>query len=162
MSIRFSGMTTEEASALRAGGPDVNGQAATSAISDGEGIPCRHCLKLIPKGEPYLVFALRPFSTVQPYAEVGPAFICEAPCEAYSDTDSSASAPLPEVFTDSPSYIVRGYRADETIVYGSGGVVPNNTIINRSKALLDDPEIAFVHVRSASSNCWQARIDRDG
>ncbi|MEM1040743.1 MAG: DUF1203 domain-containing protein [Pseudomonadota bacterium] len=161
MSIRFSGMSTEEADALRAGGPDANGQAAARAISDGEGIPCRHCLKLIPKGEAYLVFALRPFSTIQPYAEVGPAFVCQASCQAHCDAALSASSRLPEVFADSPTYIVRGYRADETIVYGSGGVVPNTAIIDRSRALFDDPKICFVHVRSASNNCWQARIDRD-
>jgi len=133
VSIRFSGINTDDAEALRNGGLDANGQRATRAVSDGDGLPCRHCLQLIPKGAGYLVFALRPFSTIQPYAEVGPAFLCEEFCEAYSFNDSA----LPPVLEHSSNYIVRGYGTDERIVYGTGGVVAKEAIVERAEEILD-------------------------
>ena len=60
---------------------------------------------------------------------------------------------------DSPAYLVRGYGADERIVYGTGEVAALTDLPARAEALLSDARVAFVHVRSASNNCWQARID---
>lgn len=151
----FRGMDSGEAARLRAGGVDANGHAPERATSDGDGNPCRHCLGMIGAGEPMLVLAHRPFATVQPYAEVGPVFLHAEPCEAYG----GEAAPPPCL--DSPAYIVRGYGADERIVYGTGGVVPLADLPARGRALLADGRVAFVHVRSASNNCWQARIDPD-
>ena len=58
----------------------------------------------------------------------------------------------------SPHYIVRGYSADERIVYGTGQVTPTDQIAARAEALLARPDIAFVDIRSASNNCFQCRI----
>ena len=61
MTIRFVAMPTEEVAALQPGGPDAHGQAPERQISDGDGVPCRHCLTRVAKGEPYLILAYRPF-----------------------------------------------------------------------------------------------------
>ena len=45
--IRFVAMPTEEARTFQAGGADANGQTPDRHISDGDGMPCRHCLKNI-------------------------------------------------------------------------------------------------------------------
>ena len=55
---------------------------------------------------------------------------------------------------------MRGYGADDRIVYGTGGVVATPDIPGRAGTLLADPAIAYVHVRSAANNCYQCRIER--
>ena len=99
-----------------------------------------------------LVLAHRPFPAPQPYAEVGPIFLCADACEA------GGGEALPEMLA-SPDYIVRGYGADDRIVYGTGGVVATGAIPARAAALLADARVAYVHVRSARNNCYQLRID---
>ncbi len=154
MTIRFTPIPTETVRAYQAGGPDAYGQTPERAVSDGEGTPCRHCLKNVPKGKGMLILAHRPFPEVQPYAETGPIFLCADPCEA-----PVAQEALPEVLA-SPDYIVRGYSSQNRIVYGTGAVVPTETIPAEAEARLSDPRVAYVHVRSARNNCYQLRIDR--
>jgi hypothetical protein len=60
----------------------------------------------------------------------------------------------------SPQYILRGYNADDRIVYGSGQIVPTSQIPREAARMFNDARIAYVHVRSASNNCYQCRIDR--
>ena len=156
MTIRFKGLPTDIVRALQDGRQDANGQTPERTVSDGDGNPCRHCLRMIEKDAPMLVLAHRPFEGVHPYAEVGPIFLCAEPCEPYTADDEA----LPPVLEDSPRYIVRGYGPDERIVYGTGGVVENGDIPARAAALLKDDGVAFVHIRSASNNCWQARVER--
>lgn len=156
--IRFTGMTTAQADALRNGGLDANGQQAEEKTSDGNGNPCRHCLQMIGADELFLVFAYRPFGIVNPYAEVGPVFLHGADCAAFN-SDSLASSELPPVLYDSAEYLVRAYDQSDRIVYGSGAVTANTDIVGRATKLFSDRNVSFIHVRSATNNCWQARID---
>lgn len=151
--MRFQAIPTEVARHYQAGGLDANGQVPERQIADGDGNPCRHCLRMIPKGAGMLVLAHRPFPAPQPYAEVGPIFLCDAPCEA------GGGAALPEALGSS-DYIVRGYGADDRIVYGTGGVVATGAIVARAAVLFADARVAYLHVRSARNNCYQCRIDR--
>lgn len=151
--IRFTPLPTDIARAYQAGGLDANGQLPERQVSDGGGNPCRHCLQMIPKGAGMLVLAHRPFPALQPYAEVGPIFLCADPCAA------GGGAHLPEILA-SPDYIVRGYGSDDRIIYGTGGVVPREAIAARAEALLAEDRVAYVHVRSARNNCYQCRVDR--
>ncbi|KWV55746.1 MULTISPECIES: DUF1203 domain-containing protein [Rhizobium] len=152
--IRFSAMPTADAENLWNGGTDAYGFLPETMVSDGPGHPCRHCLKNIDAGEELLVFAYRPFPELQPYAETGPVFLHKEPCERYA-----AEEVLPPVLT-SPDFIVRGYNADNRIVYGTGAVTLTPDIRSYATQLLERPEIAYVHVRSARNNCYQCRIDR--
>ena len=151
--MRFSPIPTPLVRAYQSGGLDANGQVAERQISDGDGNPCRHCLHLIPKGAGMLVLAHRPFPAPQPYAEVGPIFLCADACEA------GGGAAMPQIL-ESPAYIVRGYGPDDRIVYGTGAVVATETLPEEAARRLADPRIAYVHVRSARNNCFQVRIDR--
>lgn len=153
MSFRITPIPTETAARLRAGGPDANGQPAERAVSDGDGTPCRHCLHDVPAGHGFLICAHRPFTRLQPYAELGPIFLCADDCPAWTGTG------LPPVLATSPDYLLRGYSAEERIVYGTGGVTGTERIAARAGELLADPRVAFVHVRSARNNCFQCRID---
>ncbi|MDQ0561472.1 hypothetical protein QO004_003266 [Rhizobium mesoamericanum] len=152
--IRFCAMPAADAENLWNGGRDAYGFLPETMVSDGPGHPCRHCLKNIDAGEELLVFAYRPFPELQPYAETGPIFLHKQPCERYA-----AEEVLPPVLT-SPDFIVRGYNTENRIVYGTGAVTPTPDIRSYATQLLDRPDIAYVHVRSARNNCYQCRIDR--
>ncbi len=101
-----------------------------------------------------LVLAHRPFPAPQPYAELGPIFLCADACEAGRGDEVPA-------MLASPDYIIRGYGPDDRIVYGTGSVVPTGQIEAEAAARLADARVAYVHVRSARNNCYQVRIDRD-
>lgn len=150
--MRFSPISTPIARAYQSSGLDANGQVPERQISDGDGNPCRHCLNLIPKGAEMLVLAHRPFPAPQPYAEVGPIFLCADACEAGGGED------VPQIL-ESPTYILRGYGRDDCIVYGTGAVVAIETLPEEAARRLADPRVAYVHVRSARNNCFQVRID---
>jgi Protein of unknown function (DUF1203) len=152
--IRFTPIPTETVRAYQSGGPDANDQLPERHVSDGGGTPCRHCLGMIPAGAGMLILAHRPFPGPQPYAEVGPIFLCADACPAGGGPD------LPAMLA-SPDYITRGYGADHRIVYGTGAVTATADIPNRAAQLLADPRVAYVHVRSARNNCFQCRIDRN-
>ena len=151
--MRYVALPTELARHYQAGGLDANGQSPERAVSDGSGNPCRHCLGMIPEGAGMLILAHRPFPAPQPYAEVGPIFLCAEPCEAGGGTAR------PEMLGSS-DYIVRGYGADDRIVYGTGAVTPTASIPTHAAQLLADPRVAYEHLRSARNNCFQCRIDR--
>ncbi|QYK43128.1 MAG: DUF1203 domain-containing protein [Paracoccaceae bacterium] len=153
MTIRFLPIPTGTVRNWRAGALDANGQPPERHLARGGGNPCRHCLGMVPEDAPMLVLAHRPFPAPQPYAEVGPIFLCADDCAA------GGGAGMPAMLA-SPDYILRGYGADDRIVYGTGAVVATPDIPARAAALLDDPRVAYLHVRSARNNCYQCRIER--
>ena len=154
MSIRVVALETAVVQALQRGGADANGQPPERQVSDGAGVPCRHCLHPVGQGETYLILAHRPFPKPQPYAELGPIFLHAESCPRHVDNGA-----VPDMLR-SPQYILRGYNAEDRIVYGSGQIVPTPEIPSAATRMFDDSRIAYVHVRSASNNCYQCRIDR--
>jgi len=102
-----------------------------------------------------LILAHRPFDGLHPYAETGPIFLCGEAC-AQGGGDA-----VPEILQTSPDYLLKGYNARERIIYGTGAIVAADQIAAYAARLFDrDPEVAFIHVRSARNNCYQLRIDR--
>lgn len=152
--LRFVAMSTDTAEAYRAGASDANGQPADRRISDGSGIPCRHCLEDVAAGEPYLVLAYRPFPAPQPYAETGPVFLHAGPCRRYDE-----DADMPAMFRKRERFLLRCYGHDDRIVYGTGGVVATAELEREAAALLERPEVAYLHVRSAAYSCYQCRVE---
>jgi hypothetical protein len=155
MTIHFKALPTEDIRRLQAGGADAYGFTPERKISDGDGVPCRHCLRNVAAGREYLVLAYRPFPELQPYAETGPIFLHAEECDRAPESDV-----LPDMFKPTPDYILRGYDYRDRIVYGSGAVVPTHQICGRAHELLGRDDIAYVHMRSARNNCYQCRIDR--
>ncbi len=152
--LRFEAMLTDTVRQFQAGGVDANGQVPERHISDGNGVPCRHCLTGVAEGEPYLILAYRPFPEPQPYAEVGPIFLHANECRRY-DGDG-----VPPMFLDWERLLIRGYGDDDRIVYGTGRVVPTSELASEAARLLERDDVTCVHVRSASNNCYQWRIER--
>ncbi len=155
MSIKFHALPTEEVARIRASGTDANGQPLERHISDGTVHPCRHCLGNVPEGAAYYILAHRPFQGLNPYTETGPIFLCADDCAAHAPGPD-----MPDTLT-APTYLIRGYGPDERIVYGTGGVVDTDRVAARAAEILSRSDIAFVDLRSAANNCWQARITRD-
>ncbi len=124
--LKFVALATETVQGLRAGDPDANGQAPERQVSDGSGLPCRHCLGDIAAGEPFLILAHRPFPEPQPYAETGPIFLHAEPCERHGEVDE-----VPALFLSRAQLLIRGNGADDRIVYGTGQVVPSAGICSR-------------------------------
>lgn len=155
MLIRFAALPTDAVRALQRGGRDAYGLVPEQKISDGHGVPCRHCLRVVGAGKSCLVLAYRPFPALQPYAETGPIFLCAEECDRAPESDV-----LPDMFRPTPDYILRGYGTDDRIIYGTGAVVPTHRICNRAHELLSRDDVAYLHVRSSRNNCYQCRIER--
>lgn len=155
MPLRYTPMPSDLAARYRRREPDAYGLTPEIHVSDGDGMPCRHCLANINAGDPYLILAYRPFPELQPYAETGPIFLHAEVCEAYDNGNA-----VPPILTSSKDYLLRGYGADDRIVYGSGAVVPVENIGDHATELLQREDIAYIHVRSARNNCYQCRIER--
>ena len=153
--LRFIALATETTRALQAGGLDANGQAPEHQVSDGSGVPCRHCLSDVAASEPFLILAHRPFPEAQPYAETGPIFVHAEPCARHRET-----AEVPALFLNREQVLIRGYGQDDRIVYGTGQMVPSAKIGAVAQDLLARPEVAYLHLRSAGYNCYGCRIER--
>ena len=153
MTLYVRGIPTEHVERIRRGGPDANGQPALVRVAEGLANPCRHCLGLIADGDAKLVLAYRPFDVPQPYAETGPIFLHQDPCERYE------SDALPPWFVFLEPAIVRGYDEHDWIRYDTGHVVAGTDLEASCRSILADPTVAYVHVRS-KYNCFQCRVDR--
>ncbi|MGZ9811420.1 DUF1203 domain-containing protein [Pseudoroseicyclus sp. H15] len=154
MTIAFHALPTAVVRAIRAQGQDAYGNPVERHRAAEQTGPCRHCHGTIAAGAEYLILAHRPFRTDNPYAETGPIFLHAEECPA-----ATPGPDMPAVM-DAPQYLVRGYDADERIVYGTGQVVPRPEIASYAEGLLAEAWIAFVDIRSARNNCWQARVMR--
>lgn len=152
--ITITALPTEIVRALQAGAPDAYGTPPERHVAQGSGNPCRHCLRFIPEGAEMLILAHRPFDGLHPYAETGPIFLCADPCPRHEGSK------MPEILRDSPDYLLKGYNAQDRIVYGTGRVVAAAEIAEYAETVLERADVAYLHVRSARNNCYQARIDR--
>ena len=153
--LKFLAMPTEIARAYQSGKPDAYGRVPERRISDGDGVPCRHCLTDVAAGDEYLVVAYRPFPDLQPYAETGPIFLHAARCERHPEAGDT-----PDMFLKREQLLIRGYGQDDRILYGTGQVIRTEETADIATRLLERPDVAYLHLRSASNNCFQCRIER--
>jgi Protein of unknown function (DUF1203) len=154
MVIKFVALETSLVSRWRDGAADCNGLTPERGLTATEGYPCRYCLGLIAKGDGYLTLAHRPFPALQPYAELGPIFLHANACMR-----GGGNAAIPE-FLNSPRYMVRGYCADDRIVYGTGTIEATAEIPAVAEVKFQDQRVKYLHIRSASNNCYHCRIER--
>jgi hypothetical protein len=153
--LRFVAMPTADARHFQSGGADAYVLTPERRTSDGDGVPCRHCLQDVAAGEDYLVLAYRPFPTLQPYAETGPIFLHAEPCERAADADA-----IPPMLARRKAHLIKGYGADDRIVYGTGQVVSSGELEMEAAKILERQDVAYVHVRSSVNNCYTCRIER--
>jgi hypothetical protein len=152
--LKFVALPSETALAYQAGAVDANGQVPERHVCPGPVHPCRHCLTDIAEGDDFLILAHRPFPAPQPYAEVGPIFLHADSCPRH------AGGEVPAMFLTRERLLVRGYGLDDRILYGTGRVVSSADLADVAADLLDRPEVAYLHLRSATDNCYHCRIER--
>jgi hypothetical protein len=155
--IVFRAMPSDEARHLQNGGADAYGAAPERLVSDGNGVPCRHCLQDVAKGEDYLILAYRPFPALQPYAETGPIFLHAEACERAPGQNET-----PAMLMRREAHLIKGYGHDDRIVYGTGKIVRSAELANEAAKILQRDDVAYVHARSALNNCYTCRVDRSG
>ncbi len=151
--MKFTGLNQEFIAQLRAGGLDAYGMQAEQSMSDGGGNPCRCCLDEIPAGAAMLIAAARPFSSLGPYAETGPIFLCKD-CAQY------AGDGLAPVLAHRDAVLLKAYGADERILYGTGQITASEDIEAYCAKLFARDDVSFVDTRSQTNNCFLARITR--
>ncbi|MFD1152483.1 DUF1203 domain-containing protein [Saccharothrix hoggarensis] len=121
--------------------------------AESPGAPLRCCLRKAGPGEPVILFRYAPGAGVGPYEELGPVFAHAEPCDGPAST-----AEFPHAFRNAPRTL-RAYTADGRI--HDGGVAQPDALAQRLDALLDDPLVAEVQVRSASHGCFLFAVTRD-
>ena len=153
--ITFIAMPTKEARAYQSGAGDAYGLPPERRVSDGDGVPCRHCLQDVVAGEDYLILAYRPFPALQPYAETGPIFLHAEACER-----AGAAHETPAMLAKRAAHLIKGYSSDDRIVYGTGKIVPSADLNAEAAKIFKRDDVAYVHVRSSVNNCYTCRIER--
>jgi uncharacterized protein DUF1203 len=149
--FRIVPLRTEIAEAARreakTGAPDHVIVAADSP----RGFPCRHCLRWARPGERMILFPFAAIAPGRPYSESGPIFLHAEPCERYAKTNE-----YPPEFREGRA--VRAYNGRCGLITAevANGAGPEAVI----ERFLQQPETAFVHVRSASHGCYTMEIER--
>lgn len=112
--------------------------------------PCRHCLEWAEPGEALVLFPYQSIPPGRPYSESGPIFVHQEPCERYSKVDEYPTALR-------QGRVVRGYDVrDEMIAAEVADDEPKAVI----EAMLANPEVAFVQVRSVTRGCFTMKVER--
>jgi hypothetical protein len=150
-SFRIVPIRTDIAEAARreakAGAPDHVFVTADSP----NGFPCRHCLRWAEPGERMILFPFAAIAPGRPYSESGPIFVHAEPCERYA-----AAHEFPSAFRE--GRVLRVYDSQCNIIAAevANGEEPEAVI----ERFLQQPETAFVHVRSVSHGCYTMEAER--
>ena len=116
-----------------------------------ETFPCRHCLRWAQPGDRVILFPYAAIPSGHPYSETGPIFVHADKCNHYSATDE-----YPVGFRNG-----RAFRA-----YDSNYKIIDAKVLNGSEPevviqeLFQNPETAFVDVRSVTHGCFTFRVQR--
>lgn len=134
--------------AIRERGMDGDGNPVVAFPAEGWE-PLRCFLTIAEPGHPIALIAYSPLTTRSPWTETGPVFICATECAGYS-----AVTELPARQRTGPK-ILRTYRADGSLNYEHITLVGKGDDIEVPLAgLLDQPDVAFVHVRALLAQCF--------
>ena len=133
--------------AVKAGASD---HAIVSANSPGS-CPCRHCLRWAQPGERVILFPYAAIPSGHPYSETGPIFVHADACQRYSATNE-----YPADFRNGRAF--RAYDSKYNIIDAQvlNGSEPEVVIEN----LFQNPDTAFVDVRSVTHGCFTFRVQR--
>jgi uncharacterized protein DUF1203 len=149
--FRIIPLPTEIADAARRA---VNADSADHALItvDSPGsAPCRHCLSWAQPGERVILFPYAAIPSGHPYSETGPIFVHADRCQRYAATNE-----YPADFRN--GRVFRAYDANYNIIDAQimNGSEPEVVI----ESLFQNPEIAFVDVRSVTHGCFTFRVLR--
>jgi len=138
---------------VRAAGEDGFGNPLAAFPATGSGEPLRCCLRFATTGEPIAMISHAPFSEPSVWREVGPVYVHASRCEGYSEPG------LPEELRAGPR-VLRTYRADGSMSYEHNTLVGEEDLEPVLERLLDEPEVATVHVRTVLPQCFLYAVTR--
>src|ERR1700736_2326595 len=149
--FRIVALPTNVAEAARKAVAENRPDHRVVTIDSPHGAPCRHCLRWAEPGERVILFPYHAVPSGQPYSETGPIFVHAEPCNRYS-----AEKEYPSQFRD--GRVFRAYNSTDDLI---NAILPNGdepeAVIEK---LLNNPETAFVHARSATHGCYTFRVER--
>jgi Protein of unknown function (DUF1203). len=151
LSFRIVPLRTEIAdSARRAVNAGAADHELVTADSPGS-CPCRHCLGWAQPGERVILFPYAAIPSGQPYSETGPIFVHAHECQRYSATNE-----YPADFRN--GRVFRAYDSNCKIIDAQvmNGSEPEVVI----ESLFQNPDTAFVDVRSVTHGCFTFRVQR--
>jgi Protein of unknown function (DUF1203) len=132
---------------------DFGHQLSVSIATENDTGPCRSCLTVFRPGEGRLLFSYAPNQCDHPYNEVGPIYIHENECRAYAKFQEFPS----ELRTRRP-LVLRCYADNGEMV--GGELVGERPVEDVIKTLFSDPDVSYLHARTATVGCYIARIER--
>lgn len=144
---------TEVAEQVRSTGKSPNyGFPAHREVAAGRA-PCRHCLKLIERGqEELLLFTHDPFRELGEPPLPGPVYIHAKECSRHSGGSS-----IPEEY-QGRLLTLEGYGQDRALLKEMR--VSNGEEQTAAEQLFREPNIRYVHVRSTEAGCFLFRLER--
>ena len=113
--------------------------------------PCRHCLRWAQPGERVILFPYAAIPSGHPYSETGPIFVHANECQRYGATNE-----YPVDFRN--GRVFRAYDSNYKIIDAAvvNGSEPEVVI----ESLFQNPDTAFVDVRSVTHGCFTFRVQR--
>ncbi|MGA8246507.1 MAG: DUF1203 domain-containing protein [Nocardioides sp.] len=139
---------------VRATGTDGHDNLLRALPATGSGEPLRCCLRFARQGEAIALISFAPFQHASVWTEVGPVYVHAERCEGYD-----ASTALPPELRHGPR-LLRTYRADDTMDYEHNTLVGDGDLEPVLDRLLDEPEVATVHVRTVLPQCFLYAVTR--
>ena len=134
---------------VRRSDTDGHGNPLRPFPAAGDGEPLRCCLRYARTGEQIVLISYAPLVDQSVWREVGPVYIHAAECDGYE-----ATGRLPEQLATGPR-VLRTYRTDNTMNYDHNTVVPTDVDLGPIiVGLLDQPDVATVHVRTLAPQCF--------
>ena len=128
------------------------GHPAHAEVATGYG-PCRQCLRTFAVGsERRILFTYDPFYGKENLPLPGPVFIHEHDCERYPE---DAGFPVDML---SHRLTLNAYAPGRRLV--SQRYVSNGVIEPEVRGLLEDREVAYIHVRDTDAGCYDFCIER--
>ena len=138
---------------VRRAGDDGFGNEFTPYDATGEGEPLRCCLRFARADESIALISFAPFTEASPWREVGPVYVHAERCEGY------AEGWLPEELSCGPR-VLRTYRPDGSMSYEHNTLVGEEDLEPVLDRLLDEPDVATVHVRTLLPQCFLYAVTR--
>jgi hypothetical protein len=150
MDIRYHPIDPDRLSRMRDAGADEFGNPWRARTAKGWE-PLRCCLRKAEKGADIALISYSPWPLPwsTPWAEAGPVFVCDRGCPGYARTDRYPDGLRGQHLQLNP-FDHTGGRAYRQIRFVSPEEDPETAV----RAVLAQPDVTHLHVRSATAQCF--------
>lgn len=150
--LHFIAIDEQRLDRMREQGADEHGNPWTLRSAEGWE-PLRCCLRKAEESERIALICYTPWTEPSPWLEAGPVFVHFGRCEGYS-----TSGDYPEAFLRNRSMLNpfdhTGARAYDHITF----LAPDDDHEGAVRAILDQPDVAYLHVRSTTAGCYTFEV----